>query len=137
MTINVDWTNNNRRCIYQQHLDEWSVEEFIQAHQQVLELRKSVPYPVHRIIDLLESTTPPPGFMKALKYVVRNHDIRNTTSVYINRSPANKLMINLYSQIYVGHLPHIYEVKSLEEAHAIIQKLESDLIDDSNYANKL
>lgn len=125
MSISVRWYNKNKRHIYTQLEDPWSLEQWLEARKSWYRMIKSVSHRVAIILDLSGSYEAPTGILHHFIAIHRTAHPRQGSIIVVGFNPIYlKLGQHLFDGAVDPNQP-VKRVSSLEEALAMCQSDET------------
>jgi hypothetical protein len=122
MSIDIGWVNIEETVIAFNFRGKWTAEDLYLGVDDFSQIVAAKPYPVHMIIDLSYSITPPPNLLTLLRAALRKFPSNIEQAVIISKSnywPRVFLMLDSADLVpfpfqYVYNADDAYE---LLEAH--------------------
>lgn len=116
MTVHVNWDDPNCTVIRLDFIQRWSWDDFQYMLREAHEMIRSMSYPVHLIINTLESAGFPKGSpFPHLNSMLNQHPTDTGLIIIVTRKTFFKMVIATAVRFY-GNREHVRIVSTLDEA---------------------
>jgi hypothetical protein len=122
MPVDVQLSENNRYLVYM-ITEPLKIDELLAAYHKEKELRDSIPYTLHSIVDMSLVKNIPPGWLTAKAGPGLTHP-RSGMMLFVGLSPGIRMIVNVIMQ--VTRFTRIKSFNTRAEADTFMQAVIAD-----------
>ena len=131
MSISVRWLDTNKTVIHQRLDGQWSWDEFYQAHQDVIQMIKSVNHWVCVLAEWADKdkSTVPSNFYGHMLPLLKEFPAHHKMTVVVSKSTFVTMTIPLLSRIsFARSAKQMKVVSDISEAYKLVGISSSELL---------
>ncbi len=125
MPISVRWNEDDKRIVIQEFVGRWSLDEYYESAQIVVDEVKSQSHIVHVIGDLRKSSSVPPGLLGASSFLERTTPANRGLIVVVGANTLLMMLIDIVRPVAPRFVNNLFFSSSLEGAFQIIAEWDS------------
>jgi hypothetical protein len=125
MPISVRWNEAEKRIVIQEFVGKWSLEEYYESAQIVVDEVKSQSHIVHIIGDLRNSASIPPGILGARSFLERTTPPNRGLIVVVGANSLLMMLIDIVRPVAPRFVNNLYFSSSPEDAFRLIAEWDS------------
>ena len=125
MPANCDWMDATKTIILVNYEGNWKWDEFFTVADKGRELANSVPHRVDYILDMRHGIQPSKGSTMTNSRTVMAKRAANSGIFVTLTTPFVKVMLNVFKNFDREHGSIMYAATSIDEAKAIIAKMQT------------
>lgn len=124
MPATCDWTDASKTVILVKYEGDWTWDEFFAVADKGRALANSVSYRVDYILDMQHGNQPRNGSMLTNSKTVMERRAPNSGIFVTLTTPFVKVMLNVFKSFDREHGAIMYAATSMDEAKALIAKMQ-------------
>lgn len=125
MPISVRWNEDEKRILIQEFVGKWSLDEYYESAQIVVDEVKSQNHTVHVIGDLRRSASIPPGILSARSFLERTTPDNRGLIVIIGANSLLMMLIDIVRPVAPRFVNNLFFASSMEAALQMIAEWDS------------
>jgi hypothetical protein len=125
MPMHIEWDRADHTVIRHTFEGQWTLDEFIVSNDRLLKMIRAEPHTVHVIGDMTQTKSAPQRLLSISRYLENNMADNVGLIVLVDPGYFIQALINIASRLMPRFVATLRYAKTLEEAHALIDKAQA------------